>query len=101
MICIQRTEYFLFHCKSARCFIILLFLIRLIRWVSLKLREFIYLKFHQIYNSTTQQISSVGGSSISILSIEFDPSFDQYYYDQYDGVAFNGPKKPLHCIGAR
>jgi hypothetical protein len=32
--------------------------------VSLKLRQLIYSKFHQIINSTTHQILSVGGSSI-------------------------------------
>jgi hypothetical protein len=58
------TEYFFFHCTSARCFIILPFLIKLNRWVSLKARDFTYSKFHQIINSTSHHILDLGGSSI-------------------------------------
>jgi hypothetical protein len=57
----QGKEFFLFSLQKCALFHFFPFLIR---WVSLKEREFTYSKFQQNINITTHQILGLGGSSI-------------------------------------
>jgi hypothetical protein len=69
--------------------------------VSLKEIQFTYSKFQQIINTTTHQVSSVGGSSIPYLELNclyFSLSIGSIYVaERYS----NRQKAPFHCIGAR
>jgi hypothetical protein len=90
-----------FHCKNARCFIILPFLIRLIRWVSLTVREFFILKVSANYKQYYHHILCLGGSSIPDLESDSHALF--LSIGLISGrIGWNYSQKlPFHCIGAR